>query len=123
MKKIVISVVLVSFTAFIVLVLKQKSVKTLLESNVDALVEVSNSEYKIKCNGYTQTAVEEWIESYSNNSSKMGYISTNGHNYCGVEGHPSCGNEMYKCKKSKHTEKCYHPTDTWPLHWPSSDPL
>lgn len=123
MKKIFIGTGLLSFAAVILFISKNNSLSNILESNVDALVEVANAEYKIKCNGYTQIAVEEWIEDYSSNSSKRGYCSTNGHNYCGVEDHPSCSNSMSKCKRSNHTYKCYHPTNAWPLYWQSSDPL
>lgn len=123
MKKKMISAAILTFAAVVFFVSKNNSLSNILESNVAALVEVSNAEYKIKCNGSTELIVEEWVETHTYNSSKKGYVSYSQNNYCGVEGHPSCSNNMDKCKKSNHTQKCYHPTSSYPLYWPSSDPL
>ena len=124
MKKIFIGAAILSFAALLFFSSKNNSLSNVLEDNVDALVEVSNAEYKIKCNPYySEIAVEEWVEDYDGNSSKKGYIGWSENNYCGVSGHSSCNNDMSKCKKSNHSKKCYHPTYSYPNYWKSGDPL
>lgn len=103
-----------------IFVSKETSVKNVIESNVEALVEVSNAEYLMMCNGYFHMAVEEWLEKYDFKSCKFGYCYFSNYDYCGVKEHPACSSPMYKVRKSSHTEKCYHPKFAGPYEWPLS---
>lgn len=119
MKKLFIGAAFLSFAAILFFVSKNNSLSNILESNVDALVEVANAEYKIKCNGSTETVVQEYLETYDWQSTKMGYVDPPSQNkYCGVKDHYSCSLNQYKCHKSNHTSYCYHPH-----RYPSSSPL
>ena len=119
MTKLFIGAAILSFAALLFFSSKNNSLSNVLEDNVEALVEVANAEYKIKCNGYTETAVQEYLETYSSNSSKYGFVDPPSQNlYCGVSGHYSCSLYQYKCKKSNHNSYCYHPHS-----YPSSSPL